>query len=75
MKLLGLWCLILLRGRNVAFWMIPKHGACGARAEFVFKVSDDFSNFIQIFTVAVEIARDFIVKYGRWEVLSALFYA
>ncbi|CAK0738229.1 hypothetical protein CVIRNUC_001012 [Coccomyxa viridis] len=41
-------------------------------AEFVFKVSDDFSNFIQIFTVAVEIARDFIVKYGSNPLNTAL---
>ena len=59
----------------MAFWMIHKHRACCAHAEFVFKVSDDFSNFIQIFTVAVKIARDFIVKYGRWVVLSTLFHA
>ena len=59
----------------MAFWMILKHGARCAHAEFVFKVSDDFSNFIQIFTVAVEIARDFIVKFGRWVVLSALSHA
>ena len=41
------------------------HAYSCAHAEFVFKVSDDFSNFIQIFTAAVEVARDFIIKYGR----------
>ena len=55
--------------------MIPRHGACCAHAEFVFKVSDDFSNFIEIFTAAVEIAIDFIIKYGRWRDLSTLFHA
>lgn len=36
-----------------------------AHAEFVFKVDDDFSNFIEMFTVAVEIARNFTLRYGR----------
>ena len=37
----------------------------GAHAEFVFKVDDDFGNFIQMFTVAIEIARNFTIQYGR----------
>lgn len=43
---------------------------CGcAHAEYVFKVDDDFSNFIQMFTVAVEIAKNFTIKYGRCALL------
>ena len=38
----------------------------GTHAEFVFKVDDDFSNFIQMFTVAIEIARNFTIQYGRY---------